>query len=82
MTICLMSAMNHEEEIVWTSEMPDRRKGDRRQGIQDFQANGRALNVSEYSSTIDRRRSRGRRKTDQVTLTITGRAIDVDAQEK
>lgn len=74
-----MTEYADKEEIVWTSEMPDRRKGDRRKSVQDFQANGRALNVSEYGKTIERRTNRGRRKTDQVTLTITGRAMEVES---
>ena len=73
-----MSPTAKHDDVIWTSEMPDRRKGDRRQNVQDFQANGRALNVTEYGKTIDRRRNRGRRKTDNVTLTITGRAIEID----
>ena len=72
-----MSKTANNDNVVWTSEMPDRRKGDRR-SVLDFQANGRALNVTEYGKTIERRKSPGRRKTDQVTLTITGRAIDID----
>ena len=72
-----MSETAKNDKVVWTSEMPDRRKGDRR-SVQDFQANGRALNVTEYGKSIERRRNRGRRKSDQVTLTITGRAIDID----
>ena len=76
--VYFMSDTAKHDKVVWTSEMPDRRKGDRRSGVQDFQANGRALNVTEYGKTIDRRQNRGRRKTDQVTLTITGRAIDID----
>jgi hypothetical protein len=77
-----MPEQKQEDDIVWTTEMPDRRKGERRNGVQDFQANGRALNVSEYPRTIDRRRNRGRRKTDQVTLTITGRAMEVDLKKE
>lgn len=73
-----MSPTAKHDDIIWTSEMPDRRKEDRRKSVHDFQANGRALNVTEYGNTFERRRSPGRRKTDNVTLTITGRAIDVD----
>ena len=72
-----MSETANNENIIWTSEMPDRRKSERR-SIHDFQANSRALNVTEYGKTIERRHNNGRRKTDQVTLTITGRAIDIE----
>ena len=73
-----MSESTNQDKVVWTSKMPDRRKGDRRLQIQDIQANGRVLNVTEFGSTIERRKNRGRRASDQVTLTITGRAIDMD----
>ena len=74
-----MSQTIKQDDIVWTSEMPDRRQADRRLSIGDFQASSRVLNVAEYGKTIERRRSGGRRQTDQITLTITGRAIDTSA---
>lgn len=73
-----MSDTAKNDKVVWTSAMPDRRKVDRRTPIEDFQANSRALNVTEHGKTIERRRNPGRRKGDKVTLTITGRAIDTD----
>ena len=61
------------EEVVWTPQMPDRRKNDRRGNTRDLQTNGKVLTISDSN---DRRRGNDRRK--KVTVTITGRAIDVE----
>ncbi|MFT5521884.1 MAG: hypothetical protein ACI9IA_002490 [Enterobacterales bacterium] len=69
-----MSESDLIDEIVWTPQMPDRRKGSRRNNARNVKPNGQQLKVSfQYS---ERRRDNDRRKT--VTLTITGRAIDVE----
>lgn len=67
---------NGSEEIIWTSEMPDRRISDRR-SIQDrrnISGHDRRMNVPNLRTGKDRRKG-DRRKT--VKLTITGRAVDV-----
>ncbi|MFT5451154.1 MAG: hypothetical protein ACI9N9_000637 [Enterobacterales bacterium] len=68
-----MSESDSIEEVVWTPQMPDRRKGSRRDNARNVQPNGKQLKVALPSS--ERRRGKDRRKT--VTVTITGRAIDV-----
>ena len=69
-----MSESDSIEEVVWTPQMPDRRKGSRRDNARNVQPNGQQLKVSSQHS--ERRRGNDRRKA--VTLTITGRAIEVD----
>jgi len=70
-----MTSAIDNEEVVWTPLMQDRRKNDRRNNVRDFQANGRSLNITEYATGMERRRGNDRRQ--EITLTITGRAIDV-----
>ena len=65
-----MSDSDSIEEVIWTPQMPDRRKGNRRDSTRNVQPNGQQLKVSERRSSNDRRKS--------VTVTITGRAIDVE----
>lgn len=69
-----MSESDLIEEVVWTPQMPDRRKGSRRDNARNVQPNGQQLKVSSQYS--ERRSCNDRRKS--VTLTITGRAIEVD----
>jgi hypothetical protein len=69
-----MSESDSIEEVVWTPQMPDRRKGNRRDSTRNVHPNGQQLKVSSQYS--ERRKSNDRRKS--VTVTITGRAIDVD----
>jgi len=66
---------NENEEIIWTPDMPDRRKNDRRGNARELFTNGKAQNVNS-TATSERRRGADRRKT--VSVTITGRAIDVE----
>ena len=63
--------MNSQEkqDVVWTPLMPDRRKQDRRRDVGEYQASSRVMNIS------DRRTGNDRRKT--VTVTVTGRAMEV-----
>ena len=69
-----MSESDSNEEVVWTPLMPDRRKGSRRDNARNVQPNGQQLKVSSQYS--ERRSNNDRRKT--VTVTITGRAIEVE----
>jgi len=69
------STNTDNDEIVWTPDMPDRRKNDRREGARELFTNGKAVSVNTASSG-ERRRGNDRRKT--VSVTITGRAIDVE----
>jgi len=62
------------EGIVWTPLMPDRRTGSRRDKARNVQPNGQQLKISSHAN--ERRRGKDRRKS--VTVTITGRAIDVE----
>ncbi len=71
-----MSEVIENENIVWTPQMPDRRKQDRRNNVRDFHPNGKSLNISDMKNMTDRRASSDRRK--KVSVTITGRAIDVE----
>jgi len=65
-----MSEVIESENIVWTPQMPDRRKHDRRNNIRDFNPNGKSLNISDRRAPSDRRK--------RISVTITGRAIDVE----
>jgi len=71
-----MSAKIAEEEIVWTPQMPDRRKNDRRGNAREFHPNGKAMSIENQNTISDRRHCNDRRKT--VSVTITGRAMDVE----
>lgn len=71
-----MSETPNNEQIVWTPQMPDRRKNDRRGNARDFHTNGKTLNISNLNNLDERRKGTDRRKT--VSVTITGRAMDVD----
>ncbi len=79
----IMSDVEKNEQIVWTPQMPDRRKNDRRARNRDFYTTGKMLNVSDLKnnnnrgSTDDRRRGDRRKK---VSVTITGRAIEVEQE--
>jgi hypothetical protein len=71
-----MNASN-DEEVVWNPQMPDRRTADRRDPLPE-DANGKTLRIRDPNTSFDRRASRGRRQSDkQVTVTLTGRAVDV-----
>lgn len=70
-----MSEEIENEEVIWTPQMPDRRKSDRRAGPREFNPNAKTLNISQ----ADRRAKSDRRKT--VSVTITGRAMDVADQQ-
>ena len=71
-----MEDVPQNEEVTWTPRMRDRRQYDRRNDTRDFQTNGKSLNVSNLRKSGDRRVSTDRRQN--VTVTITGRAIDVE----
>ena len=62
-----------DEQVVWTSNMPERREGDRRSGYDRRQCQGRPMNVPSFRKGGDRRKD-DRRKT--VSLVITGRALN------
>ncbi|MEM9103020.1 MAG: hypothetical protein AAGB12_11925 [Pseudomonadota bacterium] len=66
---------NDEERIIWTPNMPDRRKIDRRSGWDRRECQGKPINIPD----VDIRNGKDRRKSDRrqsITLTITGRAMD------
>ena len=67
---------SNNDEVVWTPQMPDRRKADRRGNARDMQTNGKSMSISSQSDSDDRRASNDRRQ--KVTVTITGRAMDVE----
>ena len=76
-----MSEVNNNEQIVWTPQMPDRRKKDRRDNTRDLHTSGKMLNVSDMKNNNDRRSVMDRRKGDRrkkVSVTVTGRAIEVE----
>jgi len=76
-----MSEVNNNEQIVWTPQMPDRRKNDRRDNTRDLYTSGKMLNVSDMKNNNDRRSVMERRKGDRrkkVSVTVTGRAIEVE----
>ncbi len=76
-----MSEVNNNEQIVWTPQMPDRRKKDRRDNTRDLHTSGKMLNVSDMKNNNDRRSIMDRRKGDRrkkVSVTVTGRAIEVE----
>ena len=68
-----MSKSDSIEGVVWTPQMPDRRKGSRRGHVRHVKPNGQLLKVS--SEFLERRCSNDRRNS--ITVTITGRAIEV-----
>ncbi|MCP3674256.1 MAG: hypothetical protein GY829_07275 [Gammaproteobacteria bacterium] len=72
-----MSEVIDNKNILWNSQMPDRRKNDRRNNVKYFQPNGKSLNISDMKNLTDRRTSSDRRK--KVSVTITGRVIDVES---
>jgi len=59
-------------DVDWTSEMPERRKTDRRSGVERRIIN-KAMIVPDVRSREDRRLPVERRR---VSITITGRAQD------
>ncbi|PCJ48254.1 MAG: hypothetical protein COA74_09030 [Gammaproteobacteria bacterium] len=71
-----MSESESSVEVIWTPQMPDRRKGSRRENARNVHPNGQQLKISNEQYDEDRRRGRDRRK--KVTVTITGRAIDIE----
>ena len=76
-----MSEVNNNEQIVWTPQMPDRRKKNRRDNTRDLHTSGKMLNVSDMKNNNDRRSVMDRRKGDRrkkVSVTVTGRAIEVE----
>ena len=72
----LMSESESDKDIVWNPQMPDRRKNDRRDTARNVQPNGQQMNIANEQNNNERRRGRDRRK--KVTVTITGRAMDVE----
>ena len=58
-----------DQDVVWTPLMPDRRKSDRRQDVSEYHSRSRVLNISDRRTGNDRRKS--------VTVTVTGRAMEV-----
>jgi len=71
-----MPKKSKNEQVIWTPQMPDRRKKDRRDNTRDFYPNGKSMNISDLKNTQERRNRPDRRK--KVSVTITGRAIDVE----
>lgn len=71
-----MSDIAPSEQVIWTPQMPDRRKSDRRGGARDIKTNGKIINIANLTSEDERRRVRDRRV--KLTITITGRAMDVN----
>ena len=49
----IMSKATENENIVWTPQMPDRRKNDRRDKVRDFHTNGKSLNISDMKDRRD-----------------------------
>ena len=70
-----MTIKETNTEIVWTPQMPDRRKGDRRSASRTVHPNGQQMSI-QAAKVSERRAGPDRRK--QVTVTITGRAMDVN----
>ena len=64
---------DNDEQVVWTPNMPERRKNDRRCGYDRRQCQGRPMNVPSIRKGEERRQD-DRRKT--VSLIITGRALN------
>ncbi len=66
---------NKTEDVVWKTEMPDRRFQDRRtlQERRMMSGENRSLKVPDLRKGNDRRTNNRRRK---VKLIITGRAVD------
>ncbi len=73
-----MAKTNNNEKVIWTPQMPDRRKNDRR-GVGDIQTTGKSLNISDMKNGSDRRTGTDRRK--KISVTITGRAIEVEQKK-
>jgi hypothetical protein len=67
--------INDKDQVTWTSEMPDRRKNNRRT-IENRRRMSGAKSILKISNLRDNddRRMTDRRK---VKLTITGRAVEV-----
>ncbi len=79
----IMSDVEKNEQIVWTPQMLDRRKNDRRGHTRDFYTTGKMLNVSDLNNNNKWRSNDDRRKGDRrnkVTVTITGRAMEVEKE--
>ncbi len=74
-----MSEINNNEQVVWTPQMEDRRKNDRRNNTGELFTTGKTLNISDLKNNSERRTGEDRRKT--ITLTITGRAMEVDQKK-
>ncbi|MCP4411387.1 MAG: hypothetical protein GY808_02275 [Gammaproteobacteria bacterium] len=80
-----MSDVEKNEQIVWTPQMLDRRKNDRRARNRDFYTTGKMLNVSDLKNNNNRLSTDNRRKGDRrkkVSVTITGRAIEVEQEPR
>ncbi|MCP4413643.1 MAG: hypothetical protein GY808_13875 [Gammaproteobacteria bacterium] len=78
-----MSDVEKNEQIVWTPQMPDRRKNDRRVTNRDFHTTGKMLNISDLKNNYIQCSTDDRRKTDRrkkMSITITGRAIEVEQE--
>ncbi len=75
-----MSDVDKNEQIVWTPQMPDRRRSDRRGNVREFYANGKSLNISDMKNASDRRTGYDRRKI--ITVTITGRAMEIEQNQR
>lgn len=69
-----MHDVSNNEEVVWTPQMPDRRKN-RRRASKDLYPNGKTMNVASANQGKERRHRIDRRKN---SVTITGRAMDVN----
>ena len=75
-----MSEVKTNEHVVWTPLMPDRRKNNRRDNESSLHTNGKVVNISDMKTFTDKRVLTDRRK--RVTVTITGRAIDVKEEDQ
>ncbi|NNJ72335.1 MAG: hypothetical protein HKP09_04045 [Enterobacterales bacterium] len=63
-----------KQGVIWTPLMPDRRANDRRQDMGEYQTNSRVMTISDRRQGADRRKA--------VTITVTGRAMEVDHRFK
>jgi len=75
-----MSEVENDEQVVWTPQMPDRRKNDRRGNAREFYTTGKSINISDMKSDSERRSGADRRK--KITVTITGRAMEVEQDRR
>lgn len=73
--VIFMSDVKSNEQVIWTPLMKDRRKNNRRDNERNLHTNGKTVNISDMKTFNDMRVLSDRRK--RVTVTITGRAIDV-----